>query len=200
MRREELKELHYITLIDNVLSICKQGILSHNRARKTPHQSVAMPEIQERRRRVTVPGGRPLHDYVNLYFHARNPMMYRRRADHQTLCVLQVAIDVLDLPAVVITDRNASADYVRFDASPKGLSMVDRELTFAEIWTHSDVFEYWRRKSARCAEVLVPDRIDPRFILGAYISCSQSCSSLSAILTGAKIRLPLIINGHLFFQ
>jgi len=71
MKFEELDELHYITPIKNMGSICTMGILSHKKAEKIPHQSVAMDEIQERRKKVVVPGGRPLHQYVNLYFHAR---------------------------------------------------------------------------------------------------------------------------------
>lgn len=67
MKRSELTELHYITPIANVPSILRQGILSHNRAKRVQHQSVAMNEIQDRRAKVTVPGGKKLHEYVNLY-------------------------------------------------------------------------------------------------------------------------------------
>ena len=82
MRRDELPELHYITPIANVASICRHGILSHRRAGTVSHQSIAMEEIQERRRPVVVPGGRPLHEFVNLYICVRNPMMYKRRTQH----------------------------------------------------------------------------------------------------------------------
>jgi hypothetical protein len=47
-----------------------------------------MPEIQRRRAGRVVPGGRSLHEYVNLYICARNPMLYLRRAMHAKLCVL----------------------------------------------------------------------------------------------------------------
>ena len=58
MERHELTELHYITPIANVPSILELGILSHNRAKRVRHESVAMNEIQDRRARVTVPGGK----------------------------------------------------------------------------------------------------------------------------------------------
>ena len=109
MRREDLDELHYITAMENLPSIMTLGILSHRRAQKLPHMSVAMKEIQDRRAKVTVPGGRPLHDYANLYICARNPMMYLRHGAHLTLCVLRISTSVLDLPAVVVTDGNALA-------------------------------------------------------------------------------------------
>ena len=132
MRREELDELHYLTPIANVPSILKHGILSHKRVSKLSHQSVAMPEIQERRRKVIVPSARPLHEYVNLYICARNPMLYKRRTEHQTLCILCISPQVLDIPGAVIADRNASSDYVRFDAAPRGLARINRDLVFAE--------------------------------------------------------------------
>ena len=66
MKRGELTELHYIPPIANTSSILRQGILSHNRAKRMQHQSVAMNVIQDRRARVTVPGGRKLHEYANL--------------------------------------------------------------------------------------------------------------------------------------
>lgn len=132
MRREELTELHYITHMDNVQSILRLGILSNRRAAKVTHTSVAMQQVQDRRAQVVVPGGRKLHDYVNLYICARNPMLYKRQGQHLELCVLQVSTDVLDLPGVVVTDANASSDYTRFAAAPAGLSIVDRDLTFAD--------------------------------------------------------------------
>src|SRR5205823_1165758 len=58
--------------IANVPSILEHGILSHRLADRVEHESVAMPEIQMRRRTKQVPGGRPLHDYVNLYFNVQN--------------------------------------------------------------------------------------------------------------------------------
>jgi ssDNA thymidine ADP-ribosyltransferase, DarT len=84
MERAELDELHYITPIENVLSICEHGILSHNRMRKLGlvHTSVAMQEVQDIRKGVMVPGsaGKPLHEYANLYICARNPMLLKRKA------------------------------------------------------------------------------------------------------------------------
>jgi hypothetical protein len=196
MKRNELEELHYITMIRNVSSIMDKGILSHKRVKKINHNSVAMEVIQERREKKVVPGGRPLHEYVNLYFHARNPMLYVRQSHHADLCILRVSAEILDLPGVVIADSNASSDYARFAPAPKGLSIVDKDLTFAEYWTHQDPFEAMRRKSAKCAEVLVPDRIDPGLVTGAYVSCPETKTTLEAL----GVNIPVAINPHLFFR
>ena len=196
MRRDELEELHYITPIANVPSILRHGILSHARAKGTRHQSVAMEEIQDRRSRVVVPKGRRLHEYANLYVCARNPMMYKRQDHHKELCVLIASVEVMDLPGVVITDGNASSEYVRFASAPKGLSIVDREWTFADDWTDSDQIQYFRKKAAKCAEVLVPDRVTPDYILGAYVSCKEAVIKFQALNT----QMSCSINSHIFFR
>lgn len=196
MNRNDLQELHYITTIRNVTSIMSKGILSHKCAKKINHNSVAMEVVQERREKKIVPGGRPLQDYVNLYFHARNPMLYVLKSRHIDLCILRVSTEILDLPGVVITDSNASSDYARFAPAPKGLSMVDKDLTFAEYWTHPDPFEAMRRKSAKCAEVLVPDGIDPGLIRGAYVSCPEAKATFEAL----GVDIPVTINSYLFFK
>jgi hypothetical protein len=81
MTRAELPELHFIAPIDNLASIIAQGILCHERAKNVGHRSVAMEEIQERRRKVIVPGGLRLHQYANLYINARNKMMFKLKAE-----------------------------------------------------------------------------------------------------------------------
>ena len=196
MERHELEELHYITSVANVPSIFQLGILSNRRAAKVDHVSVAAQAVQERRAKVKVPKGRRLHEYVNLYVCARNPMMYLRKDKHAELCVLRVNTAVLDREGVVITDANAASDYTRFAPAPDGLKIVDRALTFAEYWTDPDPIEQWRKKSAKCAEVLVPDRVDPALIDGVYVSCSESSERFGEL----GIRCEVSINPHWFFR
>jgi hypothetical protein len=107
-------ELHCIMPIENLVSVMKEGILSHENAAKLKHHSVALQPVQDKRDKKQVPGGLRLHQYANLYFHARNPMMFKRRDQASELCVLQVSTTVLPLPGVVISDQNAASDYVRF--------------------------------------------------------------------------------------
>jgi hypothetical protein len=124
--------------------------------------------VQELRAKVRIPGGRPLHEYANLYICARNPMMYVRRALHETTCVLRISTDVLDLPKVVVTDQNAASNYCRFMPSPSGLALVDGAMVFADDWRHpANPAAYYRHRSVKCAEVLVPDAVPPEYLLGA---------------------------------
>ena len=198
MRREYLAELHYITPIVNIPSILRWGILSHWRAKRLKHRSVAMQKVQKRRAKVRVPQGQLLHRYANLYFHARNPMMYRRKSDHRNLCVLRVSTDVLDMPGAVIADQNASRYYARFGRAndPSTLARLDYDLVFAKWWTHKDQVEQYRLKGIRCAEVLVPNRIAPGYVRGAYVSCAASRTQLNQ----AAPTLEATVDARLFFQ
>jgi hypothetical protein len=200
VRRDELKELHFITSMSNVSSIIQHGILSHVRADKLTggaHVSIAMDEIQEIRAKTRVPNGRMLHEYTNLYICGRNPMMYKRKALRETLCVLRVSPDVLDLPGAVVTDGNSASPggWTNFKAAPSGLAIVDHDLTFAEFWTSSDLFDYYRRKRAKFAEVLVPDRVPPEFLVGAWVCSQEAKEKFDALETG----LTCEVDGHLFF-
>jgi len=201
MNRDDLKELHYITTIKNVPSIMSNGILSHKRARKINHNSVAMEVIQERREKKTVPGGRPLHEYANLYINSRNKMLYRiiceGKVQHADLCILRVNTEVLDLPGVVVVDQNAASEYAGFYPAPSGLRKIDRGLVFAEYWTHpNNPIEEWLHGSIMCSEVLVPDRLNSSFIMGAYVSCQEAKTKFEAL----GVDIPVMVSLHLFFR
>lgn len=73
-----------------------------------------------------------------------------------------------------MTNANAAGDWVRFAPAPGGLNIVDEHLAFAEWWTDMNPIIQMRKKAARCAEVLVPDRVAPSLILGALVSGATS--------------------------
>lgn len=196
MKNQNIKELYYIVPIANIKSILKYGILSHDRVKKLKHASIAMPEIQNRRKFKRVPGGLYLHNYVNLYFDARNPMLYKRKTQHQDFCVLQIKKTVLELPAVIIADGNASSDYTRFGSFPQIFNSMDWNGIFAEYWTDGDAIAYYYKKRIKCAEVLIPQRLSPDFIFGAYVSGESS----KILLIEQGFNLSIIIDQHLFFR
>jgi hypothetical protein len=191
-------EFQCIMPLDNIRSVLKHGILSNERVAKLPHHSVAMPEVQERRELKQVPRGLKLHQYANLYFHARNPMMYKRRAHAADLCVLCVSLDVLKVEGVVLADCNASSKYVRFlPPSPAYERFLDFDDIFAEDWRHrEDPIEEMRHKSRKCAEVLVPHVVEPRFLIGARVVND----AVKRRLAGLGFTLRIDIDPVLFFR
>ena len=196
MNLEDVSELHYITPIENVASILVHGILSNRRVAHLPHASVAMAEVQDRRRDKKIPGARPLHEYVNLYFDAHNPMLSKRRAQNDVICVLRIAPDALNVEGAIVADRNAASDYVRFYTAVDGVRALDREMVFARFWTNAaDLFDERIRKSVKCAEVLVPDKLESRFVIGAFVANEQALRAFQALNT----QLPVAVNGGMFF-
>jgi len=196
MKRDDIIELHYIAPIGNVPSIMELGILSHSRAEKIGHQSIALNEIQERRMNRQIPGARRLHDYANLYFDAHNPMLIRVRDRNDEICVLRISPVVLDLPGVIISDRPAASDKVRFDPVDAGLSALDKNMIFARSWKHGDdLYEEWRHKSKKCAEVLIPDQVQPKYITGAYVANKNALERFQQL----NILLTVCIKGDMFF-
>ncbi len=196
MNRQDITELHFITAIDNVPSILEHGILSNRRAAQLAHTSVAMEEVQDRRREKRIPGAGLLHEYANLYFDAHNPMLSRRRDRNDTICVLRIDHAVLDDPGVIVADRNAASDYVRFYTAAAGIQALDKALVFARFWTNADdPYEAMRLKSIKCAEVLVPDSISPDLLIGAYVANQRALGAFEALGT----RLPVVINSAMFF-
>lgn len=195
MTRAELRELGYIAPIATVSSILRRGILSYRRAEGVARASIALQDVVQLRAN-TVIAGRSLHDYASLYISPRNPMLFKRSSIHDRICVLRVSADVLDIPDVIITDSNAGSKYVRYGLAPAGLAIVDRDRTLAESWTHKDQIDQWRHSAQKCAEVLVPDSVPPRYVIGAYVSCDKSRRSLEQLVPD----LPITVDSHLFFQ
>lgn len=188
-------EFQCIMPTENVPSVLKYGILSHERAAKLGHKSVAMQPVQERRDKKRVPRGLMLHQYANLYFHARNPMIFVRKEEAPRLCVLRVAVAVLGMPGAVLVDRNASGDWARF-LQPEQWRLLDFDRIYAADWRDADRFEYYDRKQKKCAEVLVPHRVEPRFLTGAYVMDQATERRLMAL----GFRLPVKVDPDLFFH
>lgn len=155
-----------------------------------------MQPVQDRRDQKRVPRGLRLHQYANLYFHARNPMLYKRRGEAGSLCVLAVSTEALKIEGTVITDCNAASDWVRF-LHPLQWELVNFGDVFAEDWRHTgNASRYYQHKSRKCAEVLVPHRIPPELLIGARVVDQAARARLTAQEPGMRV----IVDPVLFFH
>jgi len=189
-------ELHCIMPMANIGLVMAHGILSYERAAKLLHHSVALQPVQDKRDQKQVPGGLKLHQYANLYFHARNPMMFKRKDEASILCVLRISTQVIHLDGTVITDQNAASDYVRF-LHPSQWQMLNFDDIYALDWRHpGEPVAYYRHSSRKCAEVLVPQRVDPGYLTGVYVVDQAARTRL----TGLGFALPIAVNSMLFFR
>jgi ssDNA thymidine ADP-ribosyltransferase, DarT len=193
---QRVTEFQCIMPLENIPSVLKLGILSNERAIKVPHYSVAMEVVQERRDSKNIPRGLKLHQYANLYFHARNPMLFKRKEEAANLCILRISTEVRHIEGVVIPDRNASSDYVRF-LHPSQEALLNYDVIFAEDWRHpNDRITYLRHRSQKCAEVLVPHCIEPKFLTGAYVVNEVTATKLKAL----GFNLSITVDCKMFFH
>lgn len=205
MDRSKIHELHYITASRNVPSITRVGILSHARAERVHHISVADADVQSRRTTRRIPGGLRLHQYANLYFNGRNAMLYivtnnydqTKRVPAEDLVVLRVSPSVLDIPGCIVTDINAAADIEpRWYSVQDGLAALNAEELYADSWNHRDPFEKMRRKQRMMAEVLVPHGVPVDHILGGYVVSDEAADRLSV----ASPTLAVTVKPYMFFR
>jgi hypothetical protein len=177
LQRGQIKYLSYITTESNLASIIEYGILCHNQAAGIDHESIAEPTVQQLRAQKQC-GGRALHDYANLYFWPRNAMMYRVRAD-DTVCVVKVSCEVLDLPGVHYSSRNAAVGDATFHAV-NGAEFAPLEYTriYAGSWVNYGVSDDDLRETMQ-AEVLVPGAVRPGVSSGGIRSIRATAATNS---------------------
>lgn len=187
--------LYNIMAIDNIPSVMKYGLLSNERASQIAHKSIAMQEVQSRRELVKIPYGMRLHQYVNLYFDPRNPMLYKRKDEKFDICILKLDRAVLDFSGTIVSDRNASSRYASFYPPEIGLKEIDFTLVYASDWTDNDEYSYYRKKSIKCAEILVPNIIPPNFIVCAAVYDEEEKQKLKSVGFDKKI----YVDPKLFF-
>lgn len=123
-------------------------------------------------------------------------MMFKRKDQAPDLCVLRVSTLVLSPPGTVISDQNAASSYVRF-LHPRQWQLLDFDAIYAADWRHpDDQIAQWRHSSQKCAEVLVPGRVDPKYVIGAYVVDD----SVKARVDALALALPVTANPVLFFR
>jgi hypothetical protein len=198
VHRHEIDGLYNAFHRNNLESILMLGILSHDRAERVEHRSIADPAVQATRAgKIVPPSRRRLHSYANLSFNSRNIVGYRFVKDtidaggrDEDLCVARVSLDVLDLPDVIVTDRNA-ASWPQWMTPVDGLAVLDHDDLFARSW-HGNKDHAQRM----CAEVLVPDQVPPDYITDVYVSTSVARTE-TELLCGT---VPVRVKGSLFFR
>lgn len=163
------KNFYNIMPIDNIPSVIEHGILSFNKTRSLPHQSIALSDVQNRREKVQIPNGNSLHSYANLYFTYHNPMLYRRQDEAENLVILAISQEVINIDGCIISDQNAATDLVKFYTPDDALIKLNFDLIFAQDWRDTNPYTFSYKKATKCAEILIPDCVPYEYIIGAYV-------------------------------
>lgn len=199
MRNLDIKNLYYITHIDNLPSILERGILSHERIEEEGLRPAHIynTDIVNRRRDKNTPDRKSLWSYANLYFQPRNPMMYRvvHEKGAKDLAVISVTKKILQAPGVFISDGNAANDPTQFYFPSDGLKMLGQQWKIIqnEWWNNLD-----GSKRKIMTECLVPNSISPEFVNSIYVVDEETRERISGIVGYRSISI--IPEPKMFFQ
>ena len=171
MQKSDIRELYYITHIDNLPSILKRGIFSHERivAKKVHTTPIYDVDVVSRRSRIIAPDKRSLCSYANLYFQPRNAMMYRvvHEKDPKNIAVVGVSKKVLNEQGIFITDGNAAHEATQFHYPSRGLEVLRQQWSIIRN-------DWWNRddgsKRKIMAECLIPGHVKPEYIQAIYVA------------------------------
>lgn len=190
------KELYYITHIDNIPSILKQGILSHDRieAERIPYTPIYDAQIVADRRERKAPNGKNLGNFANVYFQPRNPMLYRVLCEKSPndIAVIAVQGGVMKNEDAFITTGGAANSLSEILPFKRDLLARIRDDIDKEWWSELD-----GSKRKIMAETLVPDVITPELIRTIYVANHDVATKLKA---DKRISLPIIPEPVMFFQ
>lgn len=192
--------LYNINNLNNLKSIFCHGILSHNliKERHIDHCDISNHSVQGLRDNKTIPGGKNLHDYANLYIDARNPMMFTEthNNDVNKLCVICVDKRVLDLEGTIVTDRNAAARFALFMTPDKGIESLDFDIIRLRDWTHSKPLIQKNQRQIKCAEVLVLNHVPIEYLIKIKVATKAAYDEVCNYI----LNVPVEIDRDIFFK
>ena len=184
----EIDGLYHFTHVNHLQTIYLEGLYSHNIAyqREVVQHDISNYDVQDLRAQRII-GGRPLHDYVPLYFNPRNAMMYDVFKNHTLvdIVLLRLPRKLLLQKGVWFTDGNAANTPTSSYDSLEDLDKLDWDCIRAEYWRD---YEDGKRKCM--AEVLVPDMISANYIKRKsyfFVENQETQNRIKAILPDARV-------------
>lgn len=179
--------LFHLTDIHNLQSILENGLLSHSIVHNLKVSQIDISNKSVNNRRTLI------HNKVPLYFNPLNPMNSVLR-NNNNLIILELDKRILLLNGICFTDGNAASDDTHFYTSITDLKKLDWECINGKYWT-----DYFDGKRKRCAEVLVPHKIDPNMIISIHCK-SKSIFEKVNKLTAQNRAIDIYLNKNLFFD
>jgi hypothetical protein len=175
----------------------ERGILSHAEmeSRRLPYTAIYDEKIVTDRKARHTPDGKSLWDYANVYFQARNAMLFRvtREKGVDEICIIGVRKDLLNRHDGLIANGNAASyqsEIVRHDEGVRSVPQIMRNVD-KEWWSDSD-----GSKREMMAECLIPGAIPPDFITAVYVGSDAALKRAQSVVGP----VPVTREPYLFFQ
>jgi hypothetical protein len=201
-KRREIQGLYYISPIENLQSILREGILSHAEVQRRgiPFTPIYNAVIVETRQQRTAPDGKSLWHFANLYFQPRNAMLYRVVSERKAIGIVVLALkpQVLEI-ASFISVGNAASPLSVILPKDEGL----RALQEKEIWECLQR-EWWAQedgsKRLMMSECLIPERVPPDYIQTICVADRGDAEKVREILGPMAERIPVVPEPPMFFR
>lgn len=201
-RKQGIEGFYYITHIMNLSSILEKGILSHSQVDKeqvsyTPIYDTGIVNMRQGKH---LPNGKSLWEYANLYFKARNAMLYRVVHDKSAndIAVILIKPSILSRRNIFISNGNAASTASEFYAMPDGQSQIPniaKEIK-NDWWSQGD-----GSKRKMMAECLIPGYVHQSAIKGVYVGTPSALESAKSSVekAGRTKEVEIVEDPALFF-
>ncbi|MBR3220384.1 DUF4433 domain-containing protein [Candidatus Saccharibacteria bacterium] len=140
-------KVYHITVLENLRSIKKYGILSRADAEKlTDFISIADPEVEANHRKLMISDGkieRPVDQYARCFFNPLPPMFHNRIKTHKNLCVLEIHMPVEEVKKYGKIFHNPKITGARFPVILKEGLTWNRNREIKSIITHNLDYVNW---------------------------------------------------------
>ena len=195
--------LFYLSRKENFESILKNGILSQTESKKIrlSYKSFADPDVQELRsvKGIFISNKQKcnLHDLVPLYFKAKTPTSYKRKAIQKELFFCKISIKKLISNTnkhFAFTDGNATNLDTKQYWDLRKLGKLEWKIINADSWHDKP-----DGKRIRNAEFLIQSKIEKEYIFEFSVNNNDLKNELENILKKKQLKIPVTIDERCFF-
>ena len=175
--------LFHMTHVDNITSIIKSGILSHNTAPK--YVNISNHSVNSRRERSDPVHKKSLHYYVPLYFNPRNAMLYEKQKEYGSeIVILEVARRVCLSNYILFSKGNAATKSASFVYCLSDVREFDWPKIQSRDWAMNGIVNV-DIKQLMMSECLVYSRVDTQNLIAVHTVNNSMSSRLQSMLGSA---------------
>ncbi len=192
--KHNISYLHHMTNIRNLNNILNNGLLSHEEAHRYRIivNDISNQSVQARRSSRII-DNIPLHRYVCFYFSPRNPMLYALKDIQDKIIFIGVDPQLLLHPSTIFSDGNAASDDTSFYRGTSMLDNLNWNIINAVYWNN-----YPDGRRIKCAEILVPARVDINSIMRIFCYNEEQINIVNELLS-QRFHIAVEINRSLYF-
>lgn len=140
--------------------------------------------------------GRPLHDYVPLYFGFKTPMVVRNKDHNESLVFLRFSLEILSIAGVVFKDGNARSavtQFFKFTHWDDLKSLHSRAISSVK-WAGNE-----QLKRHKQAEILVPDFLEFEQVLDIIVFSAAARNQVLAKMKNFGTYKRILLNPGCYF-